>query len=346
MTTGNSTLEHGFEGRSFFRTATLSIRPLSVRVPDMPEKIAPGVDKYESTIEPLRSESRFPRVGEEVQATRYVMRIPYTGPENISTRGFPGGRYRQTKAPPGEPVDAAHHVGPMETLESLVVNDEPGTQQIFWENRGRPECATQYDGPAPDVPIHAELTVTKYAVAIQKSANDTLTVINKLAEVEGGVELYDATLQTTQLEGAGSRASGLTERTLPAGITRWRVRVTTDSALTEPADVYLLSCAGNDGCAVLAQGEIAAPGKTLIVEKPQEGARRIVVRSRGQVSHGSHTPLDEALLVPLQRPSSKLTADVRAERPGRSLCLGSRRTHNMPPFEFLGHPATNERRTG
>jgi hypothetical protein len=41
--------------------------PLSVRVPDVPEKIALGMEKYESTIPPLTTELRYVRVGEEVQ---------------------------------------------------------------------------------------------------------------------------------------------------------------------------------------------------------------------------------------------------------------------------------------
>jgi Subtilase family len=276
--------------------------PLSVRAPDVPEKIAPGVEKYESTIEPLRTELHYVRVGEDVQAARYVMRIPYTGPENISTRNFPGGRYRDTAAPPGEPVDAAHHVGPMETLESLVVNDEPGTQDIFWENRGRPEYATQYDGPAPDIAIHADLMITKYAVAIQKGAGDDLTVINKLADVDGKVELFDATLKTADLAGTGSHASGETDLTLPAGLAEWRVRVTTDSTSGEPADVYLVNCAGKDGCGIAAQQQVSAPGKTIVIEKPQAGAWKIVVRSRGHVSDPVKYSVDEALLTPAATP--------------------------------------------
>jgi hypothetical protein len=279
--------------------------PLSVRVPDVPEIIAPGLEKYESTIEPLRSESRFPRVGDEVQAARYVMRIPYTGPENISARSFPGGRYRETKAPPGEPVDAAHHVGPMETLQSLVANDEPGTQQIFWENWGRPEYATEYDGPAPDVAIHAELTVTKYAVEIQKGAEAALSVSNKLAEVVGKVELYDATLKTCQLTGTGSHASGEAGRALPAGLTQWRVRVAADSASSEPADVYLLNCTGKDGCQVVVQREIAVSGEPLIVDKPHEGTWKIVVRSRGQVGHPVTYSVGEAYFFRPRQRSNK-----------------------------------------
>jgi hypothetical protein len=282
--------------------------PLSVRVPDVPEKITPGVDKYESTIEPLRTELRYVRVGEDVQAARYVMRIPYTGPENISTRGFPGGRYRDTKAPPGEPVDAAHHVGPMETLESLVVNDEPGTQEIFWENRGRPEYATQYDGPAPDVAIHAELTVSKYAVAIEKAASESLTVTNKLADVEGRVELFDATLKTGELIGTGPHASGDLERTLPAGIAQWRVRVTSDSSSAEPADAYVLNCTGKEGCSVVAQQQVSASVKAIVIEKPKDGTWKIVVRSRGEVSHPVKYSVEEAQLTPTATPVEQTDA--------------------------------------
>jgi Subtilase family len=270
--------------------------PLAVKVPDVPEKIAAGVDKYESTIPPLRSESRYVLVGEDVQAARYDMKIPYTGPENISTRFFPGARYRTTKEPAGEPVNAAHHVGPMETLQSLVINDAPGTQSIFWENRGRPEYATQYDGPAPDVPIHAELTVSKYAVQLKRGANDTLHLTNQLAEIEGKVELYDATLKTSQLPGSGLHASGETERTLPGDLVQWRVRISSDSIFSEPADVYLMNCAGKEGCSVVAQQEISAAGKTISIDKPQAGDWKIAVRSRGQVHQTVTYTVHEALL--------------------------------------------------
>jgi hypothetical protein len=271
--------------------------PLSVRVPEVPEKIAPGVDRYKSIIEPLRSERRYPWVGDDVQAARYVMRIPYTGPENISTRGFPGGRYRDTKEPPGEPVDAVHHVGPMETLESLVRNDEPGTQEVFRENRGRPEYATVYDGPAPDVPIHAELSISKYAVGIRKSGERSLTISNKLAEVEGRVELYDATLRRGFLNGTGLHGAGEVERALPANLAEWRVRVTSGSSLSGAADAFLLDCSGKEGCSVAAQQEISAASKTMVIDKPQAGSWKIVVRSRAQVSGGQSYQISEALLI-------------------------------------------------
>jgi len=275
--------------------------PLSVRVPEVPEKIAPGVDKYDSLIPPLRSEHKYVGVRDEVQAARYEMRIPYTGP-CCSIRSFPGGRYEPKSSPPGQPLDAVHHVGPMESFESLVLNDEPGTQDIFWENRGRPEYATRYDGPAPDVPIRAELTVSKYAVVIERRANDALTITNKLAEIDGQIELYDATLNTSQLAGAGLHVSGEMERTLPAGLAQWRLRVTGDSASGEPADAYVLNCAGKNGCRVATQQDISATSKTITVERPDAGDWKILVRSRGQVSHPVKYVVQEALLAPTQSP--------------------------------------------
>jgi hypothetical protein len=225
------------------------------------------------------------------------MRIPYTGPENSGGRQFPGFRFSERTTPPGEPVDAAHHVGAMEALESLVLNDEPGTQRIYWSNRGGSEYATQYDGPAPDAPIHAELTVTKYAVEIQKAASDTLTITNKLADIDGKAELYDATIKASQLAGAGLHATGQLERTVPTDLVQWRVRVTADSASSDPADAYLLNCTGKNGCVVAAQQQISAAGKTVTFDKPGAGNWKIVVRSRGQVSHPVTYTVREALLV-------------------------------------------------
>jgi|HubBroStandDraft_6_1064221.scaffolds.fasta_scaffold00139_33 hypothetical protein len=320
--------------------------PLSVRVPSVPQSMAPGVEKYESTIQPLRSELRYVRVGEEVQATRYVMRIPFTGP-CCSTRGMPGFSYHnENVSPPGPPVDAAHHVGPMETLESLVVNDEPGTQQIFWENRGRPEYATQFDGPAPDVAIHAELTVSSYAIGIQKNANDTLIITNKLAEVEGRVELYDATLKTAQLEGTSSHASGELERTLPAGLAEWRVRVTADPDSGDRTDAYLLNCSGKDGCNVVAQGQITASGKALVVEKPYEGSWKIVVRSRGQLSHPVTYSVREALLVLASTPIEQ--TDSRHSSAGKwTLALPAKESDaQYAAFRIAGTPGNEEEKDG
>jgi Subtilase family len=278
--------------------------PLSVKVPEVPHVIAPGVDKYESTIPPLRLEVRDFHLGDEVQAARYVMHIPYTGPDNIDLRIFPGSSYGTKTTPPGEPVDAAHHVGPMEELRSLVPNDHNSTTHyIEWENRGRSEYATQYDGPAPDVPIHGELTIAKYAVTIERASKDTLTVTNKLADIDGRIELYDATLKASQLAGTGLHGSGELERTLPAHLAQWRVRVTADPTFETPLDVYLLNCSDEKrGCSVAAQQEISGSAKALTVDNPQTGNWRIVVRSRSQVPQAVRYEVHEALLTSSQIP--------------------------------------------
>jgi hypothetical protein len=319
--------------------------PLSVRVPDVPEKIAPGVDRYESTIPPLHSESRYVRVGDDVQAARYVMRIPYTGP-CCSSRDMPGFRYSEGVVPPGDPVDATHHVGPMENLESLAPNDKPGTQEIFWENRGRPEYATEHDGPAADVPIHAELTVSKYALRIRPSGPDAVSVTNKYAEISGKVELFDAALKSSSVEGTGLHASAELERTLPAGLAEWRVRVTSTGTSSEPVDAYLLDCSGKDGCAVRAQQQIGLPGKTLVIDKPHEGLWRLVVRSRGQARNASTYDVQEALLTAAQTP---VEADDAHHASGASWTVSLPKKQSdaqYVAFRIVGTPGNNREKGG
>jgi hypothetical protein len=271
--------------------------PLSVRVPDTPETISPGINSYESTIPPLSGEYRYIRVDDDVQAVRYVMTIPYVGPYEISARVIPGGRYRTTMMPVGESVDAKHHVGPIEILESLVVNDEPGTREIFWENRGRPEYATQYDGPAPDVPIHATLTVANYALAISKIDAPIVSVTNRLANVEGRVNLFDARFATSEVKGHGNRAMAEVDRDVPEGLSEWRVRITGSTKSTH-TDAYLLNCAGNDGCSVVSQEELTNKGASLVVEKPQAGKWKIILRSREPATGNTNYELTEARLTP------------------------------------------------
>jgi Subtilase family len=316
--------------------------PLSVRAPDKPTEIAPGVDKYESTIAPLTTELRYIRVGNEAQAARYVMKIPYTGPENISTRSFPGGSYRTTKTPLGEPADAEHHVGPIETLTSLVVNDTPGNQSIFWENRGRPEYATQYDGPAPDVPIHAELTVTKYAVGIKRDG-ESLTLTNKLAGVEGRTVLYDASLQSEAMAGTGLHGMGEVDKTLPANLAEWRLRVVANGPAQSIADVYLLNCAGKNGCYVAAQQEISTSAKTLTIDNPQAGAWKIVVRSRDQGNGESTYKLSEAQLTPTQ--TGAADADTRHSS-GEKWTVPLPSTTQYAAFRIAGTPGVEREKNG
>ncbi len=316
--------------------------PLSVRVPDVPEKIGPGIEKYESSIKPLRTEHRYIRIGEDIQAARYVMRIPYTGPQTISSRTFPGERYRTMKAPDGEPVDAAHHVGPMEELRSLVANDASGTQEITWENRGRPEYATQYDGPAPDVPIHATLTVTKYAVAIARTRDRRLSITNRLANVEGHVELFDAKFDVTEMKGHGNHAMTEVGRDVPAGLAQWRVRVA-ESTSSVHADAYLLNCTSKSGCYVVSQQEITDKGALLVVDKPRAGTWKIAVRSREQVGGECTYKLSEAQLTPTQTIDSETNATYRS---GETWTVALPNTVQYAAFRIAGLAGVEREKNG
>ena len=272
--------------------------PLEVKAPELGREVAPGVVRFTSKILPLTSESHFLEVGSDVQAVRYEIRAPYVGPASILYA--PGIRSRDVM-PPGEPIDPVHHVGPMETLESLVINSEPGIQEIYWENRGRPEYMTPYDPPATDAPRHVELTVTRFTVGIERE-DDKLILKNLQAAIDGRAELYDATLKMQSLSGAGLHAMGEVERVLPDHLAEWRLRVTAVSTMEGPADVYVFNCAGKNGCYVAAQQEIVDSGKTLVIEHPAAGAWKIVVRSRNQEQKPVTYSIREATLVPAAIP--------------------------------------------
>lgn len=191
-----------------------------------------------------------------VQAASFAMEIPYEGPEGISGRYMP--KFRNSSKPSrpnGEPLDAEHHVGPIESFSKLTLNAKSETQEVAWENRGfHAEYETPYDQPAaPDVPITGKLMVKKYAVEFRKGADRTLQITNQLAEIEGRVELYDATLASSQISGTGPHATAGVERKLPPNLAQWRVAVSVSGLGANSADVYLLDCTeGNNACYVAA----------------------------------------------------------------------------------------------
>jgi hypothetical protein len=285
--------------------------PLSVRVPNVPEKIAPGLERYESNIPPLRSERKYIRLGEKVQAARYVMRIPYTGPwVCCSSSIFPGYAEQETTAPNGKLIDPLHHIGAIATLESLCRNDHSGIQQVYWENRARPEYATQYDPLAPDAPIDATLTVKSYAVAIAKMRPNALSLSNQLANVEGHVELYNANFTNSEVQGHGKHATTEIEREVPANLFQWRLRVS-GWVKGRHLDAYLLDCTGKSGCSIMSQQEITEKGASLVVDKPKAGAWRIVIRDREEVPSAPIFRLSEAQLVFTQPTTEEKDAEYK-----------------------------------
>lgn len=274
--------------------------PLSVKVPDAPEMVAPGVERYTATMPPRRDDTRIIYLGKDTQAARWHVQIPYERNDNDAYG--PGFGACGVKKPDGLPMDAEHYVGPLVTCEGLAANDRAGFQYVLWENRAfHAEYETPYDPPAPTVPITAMVTVTKYAVKIQRSG-DALAISNQHAAIDGRAELYDAKLGTDPLTGVGLHAMGELDKTLPANVAEWRLRVTPNGRPEGTSDVYVLNCAGKTGCYVTATQEISATGETLTIHAPQAGSWKIVVRSRNRVQQPQAYSIHEALLTPASTP--------------------------------------------
>jgi hypothetical protein len=319
--------------------------PLSLKVLDFPKILTAGIDRYEATMAPRRADTRLIYLGDDVQAARYAMQIPY---ERDDDAGYmPGLGGRGDRPPTGEPVDSVHHVGPMEFFESLVANEKGGFQEVLWENRAfHAEYETPYDPPAATVPITGVVMVTRYAVALTKDTDQQLTMKNKMADIDGKVEVYDAALQTEPVTGTGLHGSGEMERTLPPNLAQWRVRVTPDSPSNGPADVYLLDCSEKDGCSPTVQQQISTPSKTLVVDKPHAGAWRIVVRSRGQLSHPAKYAVLEALLVPASRPIEQ-TDSKHSSGAAWTLALSVKQSDvQYAAFRIAGAPGNEREKDG
>jgi hypothetical protein len=304
--------------------------PLMVRAPERPGQAAPGVEVYRRTLAPRNVERMYFRIEEGVQAMRVAVDAPWTGPAHLSLRSLTlepepaGGRVSFTSpatAPDGPPVDAAHHVGPMEHFARQTASVRAGTGSFLWENRGRPEYETPYDPPAPDVPVTATLTLKKYAVRFRPEGQ-TVHVTNVLADVEGRVESYDAKVVSHQLVGRGTRASAEFEHPLAEGVSQWRVSLTGASLTgTDVADAWLLDCTNaSRGCVVVDRTSITKntkAGATLVAEEPAAGVWRVVTRTRGRaagpidyaIRHASLTPTTSG--VPIQPDAGKHVSGAR-----------------------------------
>jgi hypothetical protein len=304
-----------------------------IRAPERPVRAAPGVDVYRRTLAPREVERMYFRIDEGVQAMHVAVDVPWTGPAHISLRSFTlgpepdGGRVAFTTtptAPDGPPVDAAHHVGPMEHFERQTTSVRAGTGSFLWENRGRPEYETPYDAPAPDVPVTATLTLEKYAVRFRpEGRSQTVHVTNVLADVEGRVESYDANLVSHQLVGRGARASADFEHTLAAGLSQWRVSVAASLTGTNLADAWLLDCTNaSRGCVVVDRTSITKAGATLVADEPAAGVWRVVIRSRGRMA----VPIDYTIR------HASLTPSAVSIQPGdRKHASGTRWSLTVPP---------------
>lgn len=281
--------------------------PLAIRAPDIPEVLEQGIDKYQASIPPLSIDVRYLRLHTGTQAARFVMRIPSDNPPPISIRSMPGYTYgldsSQSSSFEGrEPIDPRHHVGPMEQFESLVSINKPETLAVVWGNRGGPEYATPYDSPAPDINVKGQVVVAEYGVTIARHGQ-SIRVTNNRAEIAGRLELFDASITSSRVFGGGPHGSVETERTLPAKLGQWRILVSSRAAGSGNADAYVLNCVDSTrGCSVVMQRPLGRKGARLVIDQPQQGLWRIVIRSRDQRRLSTAYQIREAFLTDASAP--------------------------------------------
>jgi hypothetical protein len=265
--------------------ATMLEIPIHVRAPASMEAIAPGVEQFREAIPPRRGLNRIFQLDDRAQAVRVVIEIPCIGPGNVQSYSLIRGndvllrRPTEEKSPDGASLDAAHHIGPMDRLEGIFV-PKPGLTTLYWENRGRPEYESPDDPPAPDISIVATLTVTKYAVGLERTVSGDLTVHNKLATIEGAVEFLAGSVVTRRLEVEAPHGFGVLELMVPEGLAIWHIGVTGDGANVAEADLYAVHCGENDS-AIVAQAVLKNGAAILTIASPQAGAWRIVLWERG-----------------------------------------------------------------
>jgi hypothetical protein len=284
--------------------------PLSIKGPDIPELAGQYVEKYQATTLPRHDEFGYVHLAGDVQAARFTMRMPYEGPE---LRMLPP-KFRNRsdeKTPDGEPVDAVHHLGPMESFETLFANEKPSMREFYWENRGsQAEYETAYDEPpAPDIPVTGTVIVTKYAVGLAENGQK-LTATNKLAEIDGRIEIFDAKIVSSSKSGTGTHAWVDAKRTLPEHLSQWRVRVSSNALAENGADVFLLNCTDSkNGCFVASEQETGKAGATLVVEEPKAGDWQIIVRTHEKTDKAVSYEIRETSLTPSPDPVE--TADSK-----------------------------------
>jgi hypothetical protein len=271
--------------------------PLTVRTPERSEQLAPFVEKYRQTIPPRRLQYLYVRIDADTQAVRYVMRIPFLGMPDMFC-GLPD-KPRIGNAPQtGEPVDKAHHVGPMQNIEMVAINKRAETKEIWWSNRGGSEYENPADPPAPDVPINAELRIERFAMRFEQPDKQTIHVINKQAEITGRVVFYDAKLASATVAGSGRHALATWTRVVPGNLSQWRIAVASNFACKDGVDAFLLDCTDKTGCFVADAKQFTQSGATLVVNNAKAGTWRIVTRARGVVDQPGSYTIREALLTP------------------------------------------------
>jgi len=278
--------------------------PLEVRAPQQMDEAVPGVARYQTELEPRGFQYRNFTLDARAQAVRVSVRVPYDGTGGKGLRLDPGrgnGIFFARMSTEGPPIDPVHHVGSLQGYERILDSNDlereamasylPGTAfdrmwGLYWENRGQPEYETPYDEPAPDVPIHATLTLNHYAVSLVR--NDAQVVLrNQLAQVQGRVEFLTGSLVSQSLTGSGRHGFASLSTRVKPGTEVWLFSIQAN-AVNLAAHVFALHCTEKEGCSVAKQAVLQKGRTTLSIDNPAAGEWRVAVLPDDEANYPSY----------------------------------------------------------
>jgi len=266
--------------------------PLEIKSPhDVLETIAAGVNRLTTRIPPRRLLRHKIAVDPRAQAIRVGIEIPFDGKPGFGPE-LAGPHFQMTaftpltsepnagpSKPPDATIDSQHHIGPMRRLEGIIDANARGLWTLAWDNRGTPEYENPYDEPAPDEPLVATMTMSNYAVSLQKFGNEKVKVRNLLADVTGRVEFFAGRLVNQTLSGVGTHGYAIERFRVEPDTAVLRLELKADSK-DFPAHVFALSCEGKfawNTCDVEKQVALENGRAVVTINEPQEGEWRIVV---------------------------------------------------------------------
>ena len=270
--------------------ATMQEIPLEMRAPQPMEVVAPGVERYQTEIEPRRTQFLHFTVGRKAQAVRISIAIADDGSASdrrtVSvTQPSTANVLQLSTSEAGVPVNALHHVGPMQLFETVAEGNLGGIWSLYWGNRGLPEYETPYDKPAPDVPIPATLTVSNYAVSLERTDSAHVVLHNQLAQVNGRVEFLSGKTRARTLTTSESHGFAQISSQMEADTLVWRVTVHSRRRHVS-AYVFALFCTKERGCKVSRQLPMKDGEATVSISDPAPGEWRVAVlpdeRATGQ----------------------------------------------------------------
>ncbi len=251
---------------------TMERIPLQTRAPDRTETLAPGVERYRSSIPSLRTQRRTLKIDPDVQAVRtsFDPMPQFVGEQQYAVRSDNSDHWwirRDSRPwyhmlPPSGPDESTHPA-----ISGLV--------DVFWENRGRREYESSYDPPAPVGPIEAALTLHYFAVSFDRSADGSVTLHNRLAEAKGRVEwLTGSQSQVSMTEAAPGFSS--VETVVPESTAIAHVEVTRQQSQDGIVDIYIIDATGTP----LGHAELRKSEAEITVVSPKPGMLEIVAWAR------------------------------------------------------------------